>query len=35
MDTSDEKVGRPTALGEKLALWGIAAMLFYLIFIDK
>lgn len=27
--------GRPANLGEKIALWSIAAIIFYLVFIDK
>jgi len=30
---SDNSVG--TKLGERVAAWGIAAMIFYLVFIDK
>ena len=33
--TGTEKPGRPAELGEKLALWGILAIILYLVFIDK
>ena len=33
--TGIENQNRPLELGEKIAWWGIAIMIFYLIFIDK